>query len=270
VQKLDDFANRVVREKMDHTGYLCAMLSEEDDEIIEIPDKHPQGGRYTLAFDPLDGSSNIDVNAAIGTIFSINRKVTTGLKGAADDFLQVGSTQICAGYIIYGSSTMLVYTAGAGVFGFTLDPSIGEFLMSHPNIKFPDRGTIESVNEGNRHKWSSNVCDLVDHFKGNDSSEGLPYKSRYIGSLVADFHRNLMKGGIFMYPAEKDNPGKLRMLYEASPIAFIAEQAGGAAINEKGERILDIKPKDLHERVSFYVGNRSDIKTCKNFLLGGN
>jgi fructose-1,6-bisphosphatase I len=266
VQKLDDFANIIIIHKMDHTGYLCAMASEEMEGIFEIPDRHPQGGKYTLAFDPLDGSSNIDVNVSIGTIFSIHRKITTGPKGTEADFLQVGWTQVGAGYMIYGPSTMLVYTAGDGVHGFTLDPSVGEFLLSHPNIKTPARGKIYSANEGNSHLWDDRVSKMVDYFKTPDDESGRPYTARYIGSLVADFHRNLLKGGIFMYPGDIKNPaGKLRLLYEAAPLAMICEQAGGAAIADD-ENILDILPHALHQRVPLFIGSKDDVETCRKFL----
>lgn len=266
VQKLDDFANIIIIHKMDHTGYLCGMASEELEGIFEIPDRHPQGGKYTLAFDPLDGSSNIDVNVSIGTIFSIHRKISTGAKGSEEDFLQAGRTQVGAGYVIYGPSTMLVYTAGDGVHGFTLDPSVGEFLMSHPNIKIPAHGKIYSVNEGNSHLWDDRVNRMVEYFKTPDKETGRPYSSRYIGSLVADFHRNLLKGGIFMYPGDKNSPdGKLRLLYEAAPLAMICEQAGGAAIADH-ENILDIMPKALHQRVPLFIGSKDDVETCRKFL----
>ncbi|MDH5637177.1 MAG: class 1 fructose-bisphosphatase [Nitrospinota bacterium] len=266
VAKLDDFANLTLIQKMDHTGYLCGMASEEMEDLIEIDDKHPQGGKYTLAFDPLDGSSNIDANVSIGTIFSIHRKISDAPKGIVDDFLQVGRKQVAAGYIIYGSATMLVLTFGNGVHGFTLDPSIGEFLLSHPNIKTPPRGKIYSVNEGNAAKWDERATRAVEYFKTDDKATGRPYSTRYIGSLVADFHRNLLYGGIFMYPADKSNPnGKLRLLYEASPLAFICEQAGGAAISN-GEDILDIQPTSLHQRVPLYIGSKDDVEICRDFL----
>lgn len=266
VQKLDDFANITVIHKMDHTGYLCAMASEEMEDIFEIPDRHPQGGKYTLAFDPLDGSSNIDVNVSIGTIFSIHRKTSTGSKGNEADFLQVGRTQVGAGYMIYGPSTMLVYTAGDGVHGFTLDPSVGEFLLSHPNIKTPAKGKIYSVNEGNSHLWDDRVSKMVDYFKTPDKATDRPYSARYIGSLVADFHRNLLKGGIFMYPADTKSPdGKLRLLYEAAPLAMICQQAGGSAIAD-GENIMDILPTALHQRVPLFIGSKDDVEICRKFL----
>ncbi len=266
VQKLDDYANTIIVQKMDHTGYLCAMASEEVEEIIEIADKHPQGGRYTLAFDPLDGSSNIDANVSIGTIFSIHKKISDAPKGIEEDFLQPGKKQIGAGYVIYGSSTMLVYSAGQGVHGFTLDPSIGEFILSHPNIAIPKRGKIYSVNEGNYYKWDDKVKKAINYFKASDSSTGRPYSTRYIGSLVSDFHRNLLYGGIFMYPEDISNPhGKLRLLYEAAPLAFICDQAGGGAI-AGAEDILDIEPTELHQRVPLYIGSKDDVEVCRRLL----
>jgi fructose-1,6-bisphosphatase I len=268
VQKLDDFANTVIVHKMDHTGYLCGMASEEVDEFIPIPDKHPQGGRYTLAFDPLDGSSNIDVNVSIGTIFSIHRKVSTGPRGALEDFLQPGYKQVCAGYIIYGSSTMLVYSAGAGVHGFTLDPSIGEFLLSHPDIKTPPQGNVYSINEGNCHTWDERTKKIVNYFKSPDAATGRPYRSRYIGSLVSDVHRNLLKGGIFMYPADSAGQGKLRLLYEAAPMAFIVAQAGGGAVDGNGDDILGIQPTALHQRAPLFVGSKEDVEVCRRYLKG--
>ena len=268
VQKLDDFANITIIHKMDHTGYLCGMASEEMEGLIEIADKHPQGGKYTLAFDPLDGSSNIDANVSIGTIFSIHRKISDAPKATEEDFLQVGRKQVAAGYIIYGSATMMVYTAGAGVHGFTLDPSIGEFILSHPNIKTPSRGKIYSVNEGNACKWDDNVKSIIKHYKQEDKATGRPYSSRYIGSLVADFHRNLLYGGLFLYPGDKKNPnGKLRLLYEAAPLAFICEQAGGGAISTDQD-IMDIKPESLHQRVPLFIGSKEDVEFCRSALAG--
>lgn len=266
VQKLDDFANLTIIQKMDHTGYLCGMASEEIEGIIEIDDKHPQGGKYTLAFDPLDGSSNIDANVSIGTIFSIHKKISDSPKATLEDFMQKGSEQIGAGYIIYGSSTMLVYSAGAGVHGFTLDPSVGEFLLSHPNIRIPERGRIYSVNEGNAHKWDERVTRLVNYFKAEDKETGRPYSTRYIGSLVSDFHRNLLYGGIFMYPGDANNPnGKLRLLYEASPLAFLCQHAGGDAIGDY-ENILEIAPTELHQRVPLFIGSKQDVDVCRKIL----
>lgn len=268
VQKLDEFADITFIHKMDHTGYLCAMASEEREGVIEIPDKHPQGGKYTLAFDPLDGSSNIDVNVSIGTIFSIHKKISDTPKGCEYDFLQPGREQLAAGYIIYGSSTMLVFSAGDGVHGFTLDPTVGEFLLSHPFITTPPRGKIYSVNEGNSIRWDDKVRRLVEYFKADDKATDRPYTSRYIGSLVADFHRNLLKGGIFMYPHDNKNPnGKLRLLYEAAPLAFICKQAGGDAIANY-EDILDIQPTELHQRTPLFIGSKEDVEICRKFLKG--
>ncbi|MBI5178742.1 MAG: class 1 fructose-bisphosphatase [Nitrospinae bacterium] len=266
-QKLDIFANTTLIHKMDHTGYLCGMASEEVDDIIEIPDRHPQGGKYVLLFDPLDGSSNIDVNVSIGTIFAVYRKISDHPKCTMEDFLQPGTQLLAAGYAVYGSSTMFVYTTGLGVHGFTLDPGVGEFILSHPNMKSPDKGGIYSINEGNSINWDAKTHKVVEHFKANDKTDGRPYSGRYIGSLVADFHRNLLKGGIFMYPPDKKSPnGKLRLMYEAIPLAFIAEQAGGMAIDATGRRILEIPPKELHQRTSLYIGSRQDVETVRKLL----
>jgi fructose-1,6-bisphosphatase I len=230
VQKLDAWAHEVIFKALDHCGHLACMASEEAEEFLPIPDKF-KAGNYVLLYDPLDGSSNIEANVSIGTIFSIHRKITAGERGTEQDCLQKGSEQIAAGYVVYGSSTMLVYSTGHGVHGFTLDPSIGEFLLSHPNMRFPTPGKrIYSVNEGNYGSWTDGQRAFVDHLKGVDGGNSKPFSSRYIGSLVADFHRNLLYGGIFMYPGDRKNPnGKLRLLYEAAPLAMLAEQAGGRA-----------------------------------------
>jgi fructose-1,6-bisphosphatase I len=213
-------------------------------------------------FDPLDGSSNIDVNASIGTIFSIHRRVTNhSPDGRLEDCLQKGSEQIAAGYFIYGSSTMMVYTTGHGVHGFTLDPSLGEFLLSHENIRTPTRGRIYSINEGNEHSWDLGTRRYIEHVKGDNKEKGYPYSLRYIGSLVADFHRNLLKGGIFLYPGPK---GKLRLLYEAAPLGMVVEQAGGAATTGS-ERILDIEPSSLHQKVPLIIGSRDDVREYIQF-----
>jgi fructose-1,6-bisphosphatase I len=261
VQKLDIFADEVIYKAMDHTGNLCCMASEESPEVIPIPEKFPKG-KYVLLYDPLDGSSNIDVNVSIGTIFSIHRKVSEGPDGCLEDCLQAGSRQMAAGYVVYGSSTMLVYTSGAGVHGFTLDPGIGEFLLSHTNIQIPDTFTRTlSINEAYYGRWSAGQRRLIDDFK----AEGA-LSSRYIGSLVADFHRTLLRGGIFMYPADTRNPqGKLRLLYEASPLAMICREAGGRATDGRRD-ILDIEPTTLHECVPLYIGSRDLVERAGRFL----
>ncbi len=251
VQALDDFANWTIIRALDHTGLLAAMASEEMEEIFPIPKHHPRGP-YVLVFDPVDGSSNIDVNVSIGTIFSIYRCADPENPQVAD-FLHPGREQLCAGYIIYGSSTMLVYTTGNGVHGFTLDPTIGEFLLSHEDLQIPTQATIYSVNEAHSPTWDPRVRGYVDGLKGTGRS------ARYIGSLVADFHRNLLKGGIFLYPAEARAPnGKLRLVYEANPLAFIIEQAGGAA-STGHTPILDVLPESLHQRVPLVIGSPQDV-----------
>ena len=261
VQKLDEFAQQTIYHAMGHNGHLCVMASEESEDIIPIPDGGKRG-RYVLMFDPLDGSSNIDVNASIGTIFSIHRKITThGPDGNEEDCLQRGTEQLAAGYFIYGSSTMMVYTTGHGVNGFTLDPSLGEFLMSHENIRIPKRGKIYSINEGNVNKWDEPTKAYVAHVKQDNKADGRPYSLRYIGSLVADFHRNLLKGGIFLYPGPK---GKLRLLYEASPLAMVVEQAGGSA-STGTQRILDLQPETLHQKVPLIIGSTEDVELYEKF-----
>jgi len=261
VQKLDIFAQETICRAMSHNGHLCAMASEESEDIIPLP-AGSKKGKYVLMFDPLDGSSNIDVNASIGTIFSIHRKVSTnGEDGSLEDCLQKGSTQIAAGYFIYGSSTMMVYTTGNGVHGFTLDPSLGEFLLSHENIRTPARGKIYSINEGNMHSWDAGTRRYIEFVKEDRKDRGHPYSLRYIGSLVADFHRNLLKGGIFLYPGPK---GKLRLLYEASPLAMVVEQAGGAATTG-AQRILDVQPTSLHQKVPLIIGTREDVEEYTQF-----
>jgi fructose-1,6-bisphosphatase I len=256
VQKLDAFANQVIIHRMRHIGQLWCMGSEEDPDLIEIPPKYPRGD-YILLFDPLDGSTNIDVNVSIGTIFGIYRRQGDDQSGEIllSDVLQPGLRQVAAGYFIYGSSTIMVYTTGngIGVHGFTLFPSVGEFLLSHENIRIPERGKIYSVNEGNYQYWDEKTRALVDYFKAVDKETGRPYTSRYVGSLVADFHRNLLKGGIFMYPADKKDPkkpsGKLRLMVEANPLSFVAAEAGGYASDGHGP-ILEIDPGGLHQRTA--------------------
>jgi fructose-1,6-bisphosphatase I len=268
VRKLDEFANEVIFKALDHTGHLCGMASEEVEDFIPIPDKFP-AGNYCVLFDPLDGSSNIDANVSVGTIFSIHRKVSDHPRGCVDDCLQPGTQQVAAGYVVYGSSTMLVYTTGNGVHGFTLEPSIGEFLLSHPNIRIPAPGQrIYSCNEGNYSKWSEEQRRLVDHLKGADGENPKPFSSRYIGSLVADFHRNLLYGGMFMYPADAKCPeGKLRLLYEAAPLAMIAEHAGGRATDGE-RRIMEIVPTSLHERTPLFIGTTEYVQLAERFLAG--
>ncbi len=264
VQKLDVFADRVVYKALDHTGLVACMASEENETFMPIPDKFPTGD-YVVIFDPLDGSSNIDVNVSIGTIFSIHRKISTGERGTLDDCLQRGSAQVAAGYILYGSSTMMVYTTGAGVHGFTLDPSIGEFLLSHPDMTIPDPPRkVYSVNEAYFSRWTRGQQRLVSHLK-NDGGFG----SRYIGSLVADVHRTLLKGGLFMYPGEVASPeGKLRLLYEAAPMAMIVEQAGGRA-SDGVRRLMEIEPGSLHERTPVYLGSPEFVELAERYLGEG-
>jgi fructose-1,6-bisphosphatase I len=265
-QKLDVLSNEIIVKAMDHGGRLCAMASEEEADIIPIPEGF-RCGKYLLTFDPLDGSSNIDVNVPVGTIFSVMRKITNGRDGVLEDFLQPGRRQVAAGYIIYGSSTMLVYTTGQGAHGFTLDPSIGEFLLSHPNIRTPDAGKFLSVNDSYEQHWEDDVKGLMRRYRGLDGVQK-PLNVRYVGSLVADFHRNLLAGGVFVYPANaKSTRGKLRLLYEASPLAFVVEQAGGAATNGHC-RILDIQPTELHERTPLFIGSRHEVETANELLHG--
>jgi fructose-1,6-bisphosphatase I len=263
-QKLDVFANETIVKAMDHGGRLCAMASEEEPDIIPIPEEF-RCGNYVLCFDPLDGSSNIDVNVPVGTIFSVLRKITRGVRGELEDVLQPGRRQVAAGYIIYGSSTMLVYTTGHGVHGFTLDPSIGEFLLSHPDIRIPARGRYLSVNDSYEQHWDDNVKALMRRYRGLDGHQKA-MNVRYVGSLVADFHRNLLGGGVFAYPANTQSPhGKLRLLYECNPLAFIVQQAGGSATDGLRD-ILDILPTELHQRSPLYIGSRDDIDTAREIL----
>lgn len=266
VKKLDVYAHDMLIKAMDHGGHLCVMASEEDEDIIHIPPEF-YIGKYVLLFDPLDGSSNIDANVSIGTIFSIYRRVSPGDgPGTLEDCLQPGFKQVAAGYIIYGSSTIFVYTAGNGVHGFTLDPSFGEFILSHPNIKTPKKGKIYSINEGNYLYWHPGLKKYIKWLQEEDKSTGRPYSSRYIGSMVADIHRNLLYGGIFMYPADIRNPnGKLRLMYECNPMAFIVEQAGGRASDGK-RRILEIQPEKLHQRVPIFIGSEEDVLMVEKFL----
>lgn len=267
-QKLDVFANTVFKRALINRDIVCGFASEEEDDFVAISSKNGNAqNNYVVLVDPLDGSSNIDTNVSVGTIFSIYRKITaTDTPAATVDFLQKGSKQVAAGYILYGTSTMLVYTTGHGVNGFTLNPALGTFYLSHPNIKFPTIGNIYSINEGNYVHFPEGVKQYLKYCQ--EDSGDRPYTSRYIGSLVSDFHRNLIKGGVYLYPSTLHYPkGKLRLLYECNPMAFLAEQAGGAASNGK-VRILEITPNQLHERTPFYCGNKEMVGDINRFLAG--
>ncbi|OQX95412.1 fructose-bisphosphatase class I [candidate division KSB1 bacterium 4572_119] len=270
VQKLDEYANDVIRQTMDKTGRVSVMASEEVEDVILVPQNY-QTGRYVLLFDPLDGSSNIDANVSIGSIFSIHRKISEDGSGQREDCLQPGYRQVGAAYVIYGSSTMLVYTTGNGVHGFTLDPSVGEFLLSHRNIRIPKSGSIYSVNEGNYTHWEQGAQRFVDYLKSKDNHLGKPFSLRYIGSMVADLHRTLLYGGIFFYPRDQKDPdkpvGKLRLLYEASPMAFIFKHAGGYA-SDGEQDILTIHPSELHQRTPLIIGSKNDVKLAEEFFNG--
>lgn len=267
VQKLDEYADDIIFKLNDHTGRLAVMASEEHEDTIPIPE-HFSVGPYVLVYDPLDGSSNIDVNVSIGTIFAIYRRKTAGGPGTLEDCLQKGRDIVAAGYVIYGSSTMLVYSTGQGVHGFTLDPTIGEFFLSHPNIRIPDKPKFYSVNQGYEQFWSEGVKRYTEWLQGKDKTSK-PLSLRYIGSLVADFHRNLLTGGVYYYPADSKDPeqptGKLRLVYECAPMAFLAEQAGGAA-STGTERILDLQPTELHQRVPIFVGNSELVAKAQEFI----
>lgn len=263
VKKLDEYANDIIIHRMERAGVLCAMASEENAEMIVVSDKFKRG-EYILIFDPLDGSSNIDVNVNIGTIFSILRRKSPAMQEVTlGDMLQAGVEQVGAGYFLYGTSTMLVYTTGQGVYGFTLDPSVGEFLLSHPDIRIPEQGKIYSVNESYWHYWDEPTREVVTWFKGTQNPRSQPHSLRYIGSLVADFHRTLLYGGIFMYPMDYRDPkrprGKLRLLCEANPMAMLAEQAGGLA-TDGVKRIMEIEPHELHQRVPLFIGSEYDVR----------
>jgi fructose-1,6-bisphosphatase I len=267
VQKLDRFADLIIFRLNDHTGRLAVLASEEHDCPLAIPDKYPVG-KYVLLVDPLDGSSNIDYNIPVGTIFSIYRRKSELGPGTLDDCLQPGNDLVAAGYIIYGSSTMLVYSTGQGVDGFTLDPSVGEFLLSHPNIYIPEDPKYFSVNLGYRKYWNEGVNRYTDYLQGLDGQrEALSL--RYVGSLVADFHRNLLAGGVFYYPADSSDPrkphGKLRLTYEAAPLAFLAQQAGGYA-SDGQQDILSIQPESLHQRTPLFIGNHSLVEKAEEFI----
>ena len=266
-QKLDVVADEQFIKAFENGGEICGIASEENDDFVAFSSDSAKNAKYVVLFDPLDGSSNIDVNVSIGTIFSVyRRKSEAGTLATLDDMLQIGSSQVAAGYVLYGSSTMLVYTTGFGVNGFTLDPSIGEFCLSHPNMKMPETGRMYAMNEGNIDICEPGIKKYVQYCQSFDNDKGAPYSGRYIGSLVADFHRNLIKGGIYIYPITTTAPeGRLRLLYECNPLAFIAEQAGGLATTGR-KRILDIQPTKLHERVSFFCGSKNMVEKAMSLL----
>lgn len=268
VKKLDVYANEQFVGVLKH-GISCAgIASEEMEEFVAFDDDMSTQSKYVCSFDPLDGSSNIDVNVSIGTIFGVYwRKTRPGQIAEEGDFLQAGTQLVAAGYIIYGSSTMLVYATRRGVQGFTLDPAIGEFTLSHPEMKFPEQGKIYSVNHGNFFEYEKGVQKYITACQKKNKNTGGPYSQRYIGSMVADMHRNLIKGGIFMYPGTVGHPqGKLRLLYECSPFAFIVGVAGGKAISAKGQRILDIEPQSLHQRTPFFAGSKAMVEELETYL----
>ena len=267
VMKLDRFADLTIFRLNDHTGRVAAMASEENENILPVPDKYPKG-KYILMYDPLDGSSNVDYNVPIGTIFAVHKRISEDGPGTLEDFLQPGRSLVASGYIAYGSSTMFVYTAGHGVHGFTLDSTVGEFLLSHPNIRIPAPPKYFSVNLGYQIYWSKGVQRYTEYLQGHEGGrKGLSL--RYIGTLVSDFHRNLLAGGVFYYPADRKDPkkphGKLRLLYECAPLSFIAEQAGGYASDGR-QRILDIQPTSLHQRTPIFVGNRDLVEKVEELI----
>ena len=266
VKKLDVFANDQFIAALKAGGEVCAIASEENDEVIPVDSEISRNAKYVVAIDPLDGSSNIDVNVSVGTIFSIYRRITLKGPGTAEDFMRRGTEQVAAGYVIYGSSCMLVYTTGHGVDGFTLDPSIGEFCLSHPKMQTPKKGYVYSINEGNYLHFPDGVKKYIKYCQEEDAATKRPYSSRYIGSGVADIHRNLITGGIYIYPTTTKSPnGKLRLLYECNPLAFIIEQAGGKATTG-GKRIMDVPIKDLHQRTPLFVGSSEMVETAMDFM----
>ena len=266
-QKLDVVADQQFIKAFENGGEICGIASEENDDFVAFTSDTAKNGKYVVLFDPLDGSSNIDVNVSIGTIFSIYRRTSeAGTLATLEDMLQIGNEQIAAGYVLYGSSTMLVYTTGHGVNGFTLDPSIGEFCLSHPNMKMPESGRMYAMNEGNIDICEPGIKKYVQYCQSFDNDKGAPYSGRYIGSLVADFHRNMIKGGIYIYPDTTTSPeGKLRLLYECNPLAFIAEQAGGLATTGR-IRVLDIQPNKLHQRIPFFCGSKKMVEKAMSLL----
>ena len=266
-QKLDVYANDIFINRVMARREVCGIASEENEDIIQFESEEAKKGNYVILMDPLDGSSNIDCNVSVGTIFSIYRRVSpSGTMAVLEDFLQQGVEQVCAGYIVFGSSTMMVYSTGNGVNGFTYDPTVGVFFLSHPNMMFPEQGNIYSINEGHYRYFPQGVKKYIKYCQEEAPEDNRPYTSRYIGSLVADFHRNLIKGGIYMYPPTLKNPdGKLRLLYECNPLAFLAEQAGGKASNGY-QSILELQPTELHQRSPFYVGSRKMVEQVEAFL----
>lgn len=268
VKKLDVLANELIINSLNHTGKLAVMASEENEELIHIPEKYEKG-KYVMVFDPLDGSSNIDVNVTIGTIFGLYKRVTDeSNKCNEKDVLQPGYKQVASGYALYGSSTVFVYTTGNGVNAFTYDPTVGEFILSYEGITIPERGKYYSVNEGNSYKWKPEFKKYIEFLKEKSDDGTRPYSARYIGSGVADIHRTLLYGGIFAYPEDNSSPnGKLRLVYECNPLAMLIEQAGGKASNGK-ERILDLVPTNIHQRSPLYLGSKYDVEECEAFLSG--
>ncbi|TKS60186.1 MAG: fructose-1-6-bisphosphatase [Nitrospira sp.] len=267
VKKLDAIANDTFVKVFQHSGFVCVLASEEMEKPISLPGNWPHG-KYMLLFDPLDGSSNTDCNMPLGASFSILKCDRTDRLPTEEELMRKGTEQVAAGYLLYGSSTMLVYTVGQGVYGFTLEPGIGEYLLSHEQIRMPERGRVYAANEGNYHKWPAGTKKYVDSLKTSDKATGRPYSGRYSGCLVADVHRILLGGGIYLYPGEVDKPdGKLRLLYEANPLALVVERAGGKATTGMS-RILEVEPKKLHQRVPLIIGSRRDVETAEAFIQG--
>ena len=269
-QRLLEFANATIINRVSHIGHLYCMASKKETDVIPIPPKYSKG-EYILVFDALGGLTNIDVQITVGTVFSILKRQSVGEMGLMTDVLQPGYKQVAAGYFMYGSSTIMIYTTGSGVHGFTLEPRIGEFLLSHEDIRIPEKGKTYSINEGNYYFWDENVQNLVEYFKTPDIKTDRPYSLRYTGSFVADIHRNLLKGGIHMYPADSKEPmkphGKLMLMCEVNPLAFVVEQAGGAA-STGHERILDVEPKHLHQRIPVFIGSAADVRLAEEFVQG--
>ncbi len=268
VKKLDAYANEQFKAILGSSIEVCGLATEEEKDVVSFESDLSKEGKYIICMDPLDGSSNIDVNVSIGTVFCIYRRISqVGTPSVEEDFLQPGTRQVAAGYVLYGSSTMLVYTTGMGVTGFTLDPSVGEYFLSHHRIVMPESGSTYSINEGNYINFPAGVKQYIKYCQEVDPSTHRPYTSRYIGSLVADFHRNMLKGGIYIYPKTKSYPeGKLRLTYECNPIAFLAEQAGGMATDGRGNRILEMQPESIHQRVPFFTGSVEMVKQVEKYM----